>query len=630
MNEIAPVKTEPLLRTLAPALLGLERQLHPWIHASHRFPMSTLQKASLEGLSADLQRQAAALQLEKPLLVIVLMGGTGVGKSTLLNALAGGAVAQASFARPTTRDPVVYYHESLQTQRFDVALRRCKLVAHSRPTLEQKILVDTPDLDSNDLENRDKLMQMLPVADIVLYVGSQEKYHDKLGWDLFLDQRQRRAFAFVLNKWDRCLHPGATGTRPDEDLISDLNAQGFANPMLFRTVAQFWVDHPERIQENGPPPVEGEGFRELVNWLELGLTRLEVEAIKARGVTQMLHQLQEALNAVRPPDLTQVAERTSAAWKKWLGDEARANAVVLLSTLEPYQKEVEHYFAQERQGLFRGLMASYLYWFNRLRYVGSNLRDRMPFVPRLTNPVDKPAEWDLAAFTLAASRSAADQHLDARNKALADRLLVEAKGQNFPVNLLGDSTEAASQLDWGNLNAQALVEVLGKIETVWTRPTGLKRIVQGTTIFLADWLPLLAGISTIVYMALIYSNVLPHPVVADDKLGPRQGLYGLLDVLLTPVGVVFLVLIVLHLLISLILPLRWQAIRAELEKHLEVRLRTELEKVYCQVPHDVAKQLLEEREEVDRLLGEVKEVSGWLEKSEQTASIKELYGRVGK
>src|SRR5207342_1325189 len=163
--------------------------------------------------------QAEALEQEKPLLVILLMGGTGVGKSTLLNALAGGAIAHASFARPTTRDPVVYYHESVKTERLDPALKHCRLAQHDRPALEQKILVDTPDLDSNDLANREKLIRLLPVADIVLYVGSQEKYHDKLGWELFLEQRQRRAFAFVLNKWDRCIHPGAVGMRPDEDLL---------------------------------------------------------------------------------------------------------------------------------------------------------------------------------------------------------------------------------------------------------------------------------------------------------------------------------------------------------------------------------------------------------------------------
>src|SRR5262249_42863795 len=93
--------TAPLLRTLAPALRGLHRSLRGWLDAPHSYPLSAISRATLEGLANDLHRQADALDVDRPLLVVMLMGGTGVGKSTLLNALAGGNIAQASFTRPT-------------------------------------------------------------------------------------------------------------------------------------------------------------------------------------------------------------------------------------------------------------------------------------------------------------------------------------------------------------------------------------------------------------------------------------------------------------------------------------------------------------------------------------------------
>ena len=636
-----------MLRTLAPALRELERTLRAWLAAAHRFPLSTLQRATIEGLADDFKRQADALLLDQPLLIIMLMGGTGVGKSTLLNALAGGAIAQASFARPTTRDPVVYYHESIQPHRLDPALQQCKLVAHDRPVLEQKILVDTPDIDSNDLANREKLHKLLPVADVVLYVGSQEKYHDKIGWDLFLKQRQRRAFAFVLNKWDRCLHPGATGLRPDEDLLNDLQAQGFVNPLLFRTCAQYWVDQQNHAplsagrgaspapplspfgraaggEESPPsdgqaqtspahPPLpEGEQFPDLVHWLEMGLSRLEIEAIKARGVSQLLRQAQQALEAACPPDLKDVAAKTKTVWQSILSDEARAAASVLLSTLDPYQREIEHFFALERQRQFRGIMGTYLSLFNKIKYTGSTLRQHIPLLPHFGAKAETAPTWSLSHFTQACTSVASERHLDARSRALGNKLLIEADRQGFPLTLLNEPTEATARIDWRSRYAQALADVLGQVEQIWSRPSGARRWFQAIIIFLADWLPLLAigGMGLVLLWQYIVDQ---RPFAWGD--------------LLLPVAVMVMMIVVLHVLIVILLPLRWLPIRTEFEKHLEHRLREELEHAYCGIPLDVAEKLLEERKQVEHVLKDLGEVASWLEQREQAASIAGLYGK---
>lgn len=611
MSSPTAITSEPLLRTLAPALRQLGNSLRAWLDARHRFHLPTLTRATLEGLHTDLRRQSEALDVDKPLLVVMLMGGTGVGKSTLLNALAGGSIAQASFARPTTRDPLVYYHESVKPARLDPALQQCRLVPHDRPALEQKIIVDTPDLDTNELANREKLHRLLPVADIVLYVGSQEKYHDKLGWDLFLQQRRRRAFAFILNKWDRCLQSGAAGLRPDEDLIRDLREEGFERPLLFRTCAQRWVDRAAGDGTEDMP--EGEQFAELVHWLEMGLTRLEIEAIKARGISQLLQQLQQALGAACPPDLTEVAGRTQASWERVLAEEAAANAQVLLNTLEPYQREIEHHFTLESQRRFRGLMGRYLGLFTRAKYVGSSLRDRIPFLPRPSEAVDKPATWDLATFTRAASGVAGERHLDARGQALANRLLVEANQQGFPVDLLTEPVETTARMDWRQRYAQILIEVLEQVEQQWSKPTGTRRWLQAAIVWLGNSLPVVALFAVCILLLWQYT-------MGEPRRSPSLG-----DILL-PVIVVFIVMVLLHILISLVLPLRWPAMRHEFQKQLEVRLQQELQRAYGSVPTQVAEELKRERREIEKLNAETREVAAWLEQREQGASITGLYG----
>jgi hypothetical protein len=310
--------------------------------------------------------------------------------------------------------------------------------------------------------------------------------------------------------------------------------------------------------------------------------------------------------------LTEPAAATRLAWEKTLVEEAAATAEVLLNTLEPYQREIEHHFALEGQRRFHGLMAAYLHLFTRMRYVGSTLRSRIPFVPRRGEPTPTPAAWDLAQFTRTCTEAAASRNLDARGKALANRLLLEADANGFPLDLLSEPTEAATRLDWRQRYAQALGDSLHEVEQQWTQPTGGRRLLQRVLVLLADWLPaiaLLGAFARILWIYFMAEGVSLH----------------LLDFLL-PFIVLLAVLIVLHVLISLLLPLRWEAIRGEFRKRLERRLQAELENVYAPVPGDVAESLRQERDRVERLQGETHEVAEWLAQREQAASITHLYG----
>src|SRR5207237_7957856 len=131
-----------------------------------------------------------------------------------------------------------------------------------------------------------------------------------------------------------------------EDLLRDLHAEGFRHPWLFRISAQLWLDR--FLGRDGEVVIpDSDQFQDLARWLEMGLTRLEIEAIKAKGVSQLLRQLLQALRSACPPNLFEAAEKTRDEWRRLIAEQANTTAEILINTLEPHQREIEQHFALE-------------------------------------------------------------------------------------------------------------------------------------------------------------------------------------------------------------------------------------------------------------------------------------------
>jgi len=125
--------------------------------------------------------------LESPLLV-VLLGPTGAGKSTLMNTLARATVSRTGVLRPTTREAVL-----LATDADAAILRRGALAgidtgqivrAPATTASAGMAIVDAPDLDSVERANRVIADALVEAADLGIFVTSAIRYADKVPFDV--------------------------------------------------------------------------------------------------------------------------------------------------------------------------------------------------------------------------------------------------------------------------------------------------------------------------------------------------------------------------------------------------------------------------------------------------------------
>jgi hypothetical protein len=139
--------------------------------------------------------------------VLALVGGTGVGKSSLLNSLAGATVSPASVRRPTTREPIAWVPDTDKAALTPILdwLGVREVREHGAQALGSVAILDLPDMDSVQIDHRDRVEAVLPRVDAVAWVTDPEKYADAVLHDTFLRTWVPRLDrqAMIVNKADR-------------------------------------------------------------------------------------------------------------------------------------------------------------------------------------------------------------------------------------------------------------------------------------------------------------------------------------------------------------------------------------------------------------------------------------------
>jgi hypothetical protein len=148
------------------------------------------------------------VRLEAPL-VVATLGGTGTGKSALLNALLGAEVVQTGRSRPTTTRPTLICRPGLTPELLGIDRSAVEWIERDLPALRDLVFVDCPDPDTTEEgreergegrgkeasgcvassplpsplsslplpgDNLARLRAILPKCDVLLVTATQQKY----------------------------------------------------------------------------------------------------------------------------------------------------------------------------------------------------------------------------------------------------------------------------------------------------------------------------------------------------------------------------------------------------------------------------------------------------------------------
>jgi 50S ribosome-binding GTPase len=299
------------------------------------------------------------------ILTVALAGGTGAGKSALINALAGSRIAATSEIRPTTTKIIVYHHREVISGGLPSSLvREAVLVAHERPELRSKVIVDMPDLDSYVIEHRAVAQALLKAAGLVLYIFSPQNYRDERTWSVIHEEKRYSTCAAVLNKAD-LVSPEDLEVITDH-LRREFTPSGLPEIKIFRTVATA-----PSLNEDSAQSQLAAGLNEmtaLYAFLERELHTSDVAQMLRKQREHVVAHLQAELNRVAPEILRVCLEDVAAAFGRQAEPAAIRFTGLLADQLAVVEAELAPLATLRQHERFRGPFRTWLAVVDFLRF----------------------------------------------------------------------------------------------------------------------------------------------------------------------------------------------------------------------------------------------------------------------
>ncbi len=237
----------------------------------------------LKGSLKELEERSNKIE---SLLIVAIVGGTGVGKSTLINAIAGDKIAKTSEMRPCTNKPIIYHPPNWNP---DLEFKEmCELYARS--ALDNIVLIDTPDTDTVIKEHRNFTKKMVEKCDLILLCGNEDKYLEEATWSIIREVNKERGFVLVETKISAD-KPSIMG-----DWLEKLKQNGIEPMAYFRVNALRALDRKLGIKSEGMDTDEYD-FQKLEEFFARQLTDAKIRQIKTANVHGLIEKIIQKIDA---------------------------------------------------------------------------------------------------------------------------------------------------------------------------------------------------------------------------------------------------------------------------------------------------------------------------------------------